>query len=153
MCVGKKSRQQIICDVIKKQVVSTQDDLLALLRQEGIEATQATISRDIRELGIFKIHDNDGIIRYAVRSQSEKKAPKHVQLQELFQDSVVSVTHVEFMNVVTTSLGTANVVAAELDLLEVPEIVGSLAGTDTIVLISANKEDALSINQRLQAYL
>lgn len=149
--MGKKDRQLLIKQIISEKKIESQQQLLEELEFAGIEATQATISRDIKELRIVKIHEADGLIKYGILPDSEELHDDH--LKEVFQDSVSQVTQVQFMNVVNTLLGTADVVAAEIDELQLPEIVGTLAGTDTIVLISKSEQEAQEINKRLMSYL
>ena len=149
--MGKKDRQLLIKQIISEKKIESQQQLLEELEFAGIEATQATISRDIKELRIVKIHEADGLIKYGILPDSEELHDDH--LKEVFQDSVSQVTQVQFMNVVNTLLGTADVVAAEIDELQLPEIVGTLAGTDTIVLISKSENEAKEINKRLMSYL
>lgn len=147
----KKNRQSLIKQIITDELIENQQQLLEKLAKEGIEATQATISRDIKELRIVKVHDQSGVIKYGILPESEVHHDDH--LKEVFRDSVSQVTQVQFMNVVNTLLGTADVVAAEIDELQLPEIVGTLAGTDTIVLISTSEIEAQRINKRLLSYL
>lgn len=149
--MGKKRRQLLIKQIISQNDIESQHQLLRELAKEGIEATQATISRDIRELSIVKVHDTTGLVKYGILPKKETQPEDH--LREVFKDSVSDVTHVQFMNVVKTLLGTADIVAAEIDELKWPEIVGTLAGTDTIVLISTSNEEAKSLNEQLLSYL
>ena len=121
------------------------------LKEHGIEATQATISRDIRELRIVKTHAADGRVKYMILPDQEE-LPQD-KLKDVFQDLVTKVTRVHFMNIINTLLGTADVIAAELDVLDMEEIAGTIAGTDTIVLISKTDEDAIKINEQLTSYL
>ena len=108
--MGKKDRQLLIKQIISEKKIESQQQLLEELEFAGIEATQATISRDIKELRIVKIHEADGLIKYGILPDSEELHDDH--LKEVFQDSVSQVTQVQFMNVVNTLLGTADVVAA-----------------------------------------
>ncbi len=153
MCdkVGKKNRQLLIKEIISQYSIESQQQLLDKLVESGIEATQATISRDIRELKMVKTHDTNGAIKYDILP--EKAIEPIDNLKEVFKEHVIRVTHVQVMNVINTSLGTANIVAADLDELSIPEIVGTLAGTDTIVLISKSEEDAKVLNEKFLSYL
>ena len=127
----KENRQSLIQEIIFEQRIESQQQLLEELAQRGIEATQATISRDIKELRIVKIHDNEGYVKYSILKETE--IAYDARLQEVLRDSVSEINQVGFMNIVRTLLGTADIVGAEIDELELPEIVGTLAGTDTIV--------------------
>ncbi len=149
--MGKKKRQLLIKQIISQNKIESQYQLLQKLEKEGIEATQATISRDIRELNIVKLHDETGHVKYGILPKMEEPPEDH--LKEVFKDSVSDVTRVQFMNVVKTLLGTADIVAAEIDELNMVEIVGTIAGTDTLVLISTSEEEAKNLNEQLLAYL
>ncbi|MBO0476986.1 arginine repressor [Vagococcus sp. DIV0080] len=147
----KEDRQSLITQIIANQPIENQHQLIEELAKEGVVATQATVSRDIKELRIVKVHGEKGVITYGILPEVSVEQDEH--LRELFQDSVSQVTQVQCMNVINTLLGTADVVAAEIDELQMPEIVGTLAGTDTIVLISTSDAEAKRINKRLVAYL
>ena len=147
----KKDRQSLIKQIISEELIENQHQLIQKLANKGVEATQATISRDVKEMNIVKVHDVSGVVKYGVLPEKSVEHDSH--LKEVFKDSVSQVTQVQFMNVVNTLLGTADIVAAEIDELELPEIVGTLAGTDTIVLISKSEADAKHINKRLLSYL
>ncbi|MGY3750011.1 arginine repressor [Vagococcus acidifermentans] len=149
--MNKKKRQALIKQLIAKHDIETQDELIDLLKEAGAETTQATISRDIREMHIIKVRDTDGRVKYAIFSPPEEATED--RLREVFHDAVVNITQVQFMNILNTLLGNADVVAAELDELNYPEIVATLAGTDTIVLISKDVEDARIIHDKLQEYI
>ncbi|MGO3732396.1 MAG: arginine repressor [Vagococcus sp.] len=149
--MGKKNRQLLIKQIISQQQIERQEELKQQLKEHGIEATQATISRDIRELRIVKTHAADGRVKYMILPDQEE-LPQD-KLKDVFQDLVTKVTRVHFMNIINTLLGTADVIAAELDVLDMEEIAGTIAGTDTIVLISKTDEDAIKINEQLTSYL
>lgn len=139
----KEVRQAKIEQLINQNIISTQGALMQALRENGITATQATISRDIREMRIVKEKDGNGNIRYAIfkaNSQSEEE-----RLFQTISETVNTITKVEFMNVVKTSARNANVIAAIIDDLALPEIVGTLAGFDTLVLISQSSQDAQKV--------
>ena len=147
----KENRQSLIQEIIFEQRIENQQQLLEELAQRGVDATQATISRDIKELRIVKTNDNEGNIKYSVLPETQMSYD--ARLQEVLRDSVSEITQVGFMNIVKTLLGTADIVGAEIDELELPEIVGTLAGTDAIVLISTSEIEAKRINQQLMSYL
>lgn len=147
----KEIRQAAIEQLISQQPIANQEELMKALEQEGIKATQATISRDIRELRIVKEQDGDGSSHYVVFKEdpvSEKE-----QLYANIADMVTSITQVQFMNVVKTLPHNANVLSAIIDDLELPEVVGTLAGYDTIVIISGSNAAAVKINQLFNEHL
>lgn len=147
----KSERQLLIKQLLHTYEIETQDELLALLQKEGVDATQATISRDIRELSIVKSHGEDGKVRYvlynpAVVSTEEK-------LKATCKDAVVRVQRVQFLTIINTILASADVVAALLDDIQYEEVVCTIAGTDTIICISHNEEEAQKFTDKIQDFM
>ena len=124
----KELRQAKIEQLITKQIISNQDDLLKALKKAGISATQATISRDIREMQIVKQQDGDGHYK-------------------AIYDFVIEITQVEFVNVVKTMPRNANVLAAIIDDLKPECVAGTIAGYDTLVVISPSADAALEFKK------
>ena len=110
----KENRQYLIKEIISTEKIESQQQLLEELAKHGVEATQATISRDINELRIVKMNDENGNIRYDILPE-RVVFENDSQLREVLNDSVTQITQVQFMNIVKTLLGTADVVAAEKD--------------------------------------
>ena len=112
--------------------ITTQEQLQQLLRAEGVEVTQATISRDMRILNIVKVSDQNGNTYY-----KQMKVEGEKNYERLFQE-------INFINLIRTTVNSsyANILAAKLDDLELAEIAGTLAGNDTVVVFSKNEEDA-----------
>ena len=147
----KEIRQAKIEQLINQNIISTQEALLNALKENGIKATQATISRDIREMKIVKEQEGNGNIRYVIF-----KANNQTEEERLFQmisEIVTNITKVEFMNVVKTSARNANVLAAIIDDLAIKEVVGTLAGFDTLVLISASAQDAQNVYEMFMEHI
>lgn len=149
--MNKKDRHFLIRKIISQENITNQTQLIKRLNENNVEITQATISRDINEIGIVKVHDLQGNIRYGITYRNEDTSDD--KLKEVFNDYVSSVVHVQVLNVVKTSLGEANIVAAEMDELKIPGVVGTLAGTDTLVLISDSEKKAKKLNKQLLSYL
>lgn len=143
----KTERQMIIKQIILNNDVGTQEELLNHLRDEGVKATQATISRDIKELNLIKTSNPEGGSKYTIYQNTEITVED--KLASTLKSVVVKYTQVQFMNVVMTLPGNAHVIGALIDDIEFPEIVGTVAGNDTILLISQTEEDA----QTIYAYL
>ena len=140
----KVERQRKIEQLIKQNVIATQDELMRQLEANGIKATQATISRDIRELQIIKEQDSNGVVRYVIfkgNNQNEEE-----KLIKAIEETVVDIRQVEFMNIIHTLPRNANVLAAILDGLSLPAVAGTLAGYDTVVIISGSKNEARQNN-------
>ena len=141
-CQGVKGkRQQEILRIIEEQDIDTQDQLLAELRARGLQSTQATISRDIKELHLIKELTGYGTYRYAV---SERKASLNVasRLRTIFKEGVISFDLAQNIIVLKTMPGVASAACAAIDGMEITGLVGSLAGDDTAMLVMRTNEDA-----------
>ncbi len=144
----KGKRQAEILSIITSSSVETQEQLLEALRLRGIAATQATISRDIKELHLVKELTETGSYRYSLPEQ--RAAPNMAgRLQTIFREGVVSFEDAQNLVVVKTMPGLASAAGAALDCMEVDDLVGSLAGDDTVLLILRTADAA----QRLCAQL
>lgn len=144
----KARRHALILNTIREQPIGTQEELGELLRSEGVEVTQATLSRDIKELGLTKHVMPDGRYRYAL--PSEKAVADVVRRAErMFEDAVVLLDSTEDFIVIKTLNGMAQGVAAAIDNLEWNEIVGTIAGDDTILVILRRRDLVAPIMQRL----
>ena len=130
----KGKRQQEILRIIEEQDIDTQDQLLAELRARGLQSTQATISRDIKELHLIKELTGYGTYRYAV---SERKASLNVasRLRTIFKEGVISFDLAQNIIVLKTMPGVASAACAAIDGMEITGLVGSLAGDDTAMLV------------------
>jgi len=133
----KAKRQQEILRIIAEQDVDTQDQLLTELRARGVQSTQATISRDIKELHLIKELTGYGTYRYAV---SERKASLNIagRLRTIFKEGVTSFDMAQNIVVVKTMPGLASAAGAALDGMDIDGFVGSLAGDDTVIMIMRN---------------
>lgn len=142
----KASRHAKILEIIHKYDVGTQEELAARLQQEGYAVTQATVSRDIRELKLTKVALSSGRQKYAVLSESQKDLSKYIRV---FQDGFRSMDMAQNILVIKTVSGMAMAVAAALDAMECREIVGSIAGDDTIMCAIRTVEDTVVLMKRL----
>ncbi len=127
----KNVRQNKIIELIIGRDVETQEELAALLREAGFDVTQATVSRDIRELGLTKRPGKTGRQRYCVSERQETAVDR--KYISILKDAILSIDKAENILVIKTVSGMAMAVAAAVDALEIPEIVGSIAGDDTIM--------------------
>ena len=127
---GKVQRQRMIGDWLREQRVGSQEELVARLGLAGIAATQATVSRDLDELGAVKLR-RDGAIRYALPSAVEP-AQSAAMLDRLLADWVIDIVEANGLVVLRTPPGSANLVASAMDAADLPEIAGTIAGDDTI---------------------
>jgi transcriptional regulator of arginine metabolism len=131
--MSKLIRHNRITELISNEAIYTQEDLRKHLRRSGIHVNQATLSRDLRELGLVKTVNG-----YALPAADEG-APPMPALEHLLREFVVDVREAENLLVLKTTPGSAQPVAAALDSAELPEIVGTIAGDDTILIITATK--------------
>ena len=130
----KSKRQQEILDIISSYEIETQEQLLERLRERGIETTQATVSRDIKQLRLVKELSSTGIYKYTT---VQHRADPGVagRLRTIFRESVTSFDLAQNIVVLKTLPGLANAAAAALDGMDLPDVVGTLAGDDTVILI------------------
>jgi len=147
----KSERQAVIERLIMEYPIATQEELMAKLKAEDITATQATISRDIREMQIVKTPDEHGQTRYVIFKETSKNEQE--RLFESLRDVVISIDRVEFMNIVHTLPSNGNLLAAIIDDLNLPEVSGTLAGHDTIFIISPNVAVAQQLHDLFASHI
>ena len=148
----KAKRQQEILRIIEETDVETQDQLLTILRERGVQSTQATISRDIKELHLIKELTGYGTYKYAV---SERKTSLNFagRLRTIFKEGVTSFDVAQNIVVLKTMPGLASAACAAIDGMDIPSLVGSLAGDDTAILIMRTNEDAAEFCNEIHAML
>ena len=147
----KIKRQTKILELIKKYEIETQEDLSAYLEKEGFQVTQATVSRDIRELKLTKVSLGNGKQKYiALLETNEDLSQKY---ERIFRDGFISMDIAQNILVVKTVPGMAMAVAAALDALQIQEIVGSIAGDDTIMCAVRSAEDAIAVIDKLRKFI
>lgn len=140
----KSKRQEAILSIIAEHDVETQDQLLNELKAYGIPSTQATISRDIKELHLVKELTGNGTYRYTI--SGHKTALNFAgRLRTIFREGVTSFDYAQNIVVVKTMPGLASAAGAALDGMHIPSLVGSLAGDDTVILIMRTTEDAADL--------
>ena len=145
--MSKKQRQQALLEIIERNSCCRQEDMQFELQKRGIITTQATISRDIREMGLIKVQQEEGYT-YVRRQQTEHKT-KNNPYTEIFIHAVLSVDYAMNTVVIRCRNGMANAACAALDSMEFSEIVGTLAGDDTIFILMRTEADARSICREL----
>ncbi len=144
----KTRRQAKILDLIRQKDVETQEELLAYLEQEGFQVTQATVSRDIRELKLTKIAMNNGRQKYAVLADVDTGMME--KYARVLREGFVSIDMAQNIVVIKTVSGMAGAVCAAVDAMNMTEVVGSIAGDDTILCVIRSTEDAVKIMKRLR---
>ena len=144
--MSKRARHAKVLDIIKHHRVASQEGLRELLHAQGTEVTQATLSRDIRELRLVKVPDAEGTSHYSLPEEWESTPPLQTLLPMLFQ----SAEGVGNFLVLKTLKGGAQAVALGIDWEEWPEVVGTLAGDDTILMIFRDPASVPLVRERLE---
>ena len=148
----KNDRQAKILAIIEREPIDTQEQLQQRLQEEGIRCTQATISRDIKQLHLIKEPIGQGKYRYAVSVQRNQLNVAD-KLRTIFRESIVSVDYAQNLVVIKTMPGLANAAASAMDNMNIPYLVGSLAGDDTALLVLRDSESAQSFCDEIHEML
>ena len=143
----KKNRHRQIVEIINKYDVETQEELANYLKEAGFDVTQATVSRDIRELKLTKVSNGRGRQRYIVLNQPN--AHMKDRFIRVLRDGFVSMDMAQNILVVKTVAGMAMAVAAAIDALDFPEVVGCIAGDDTIMIAVRTTEDTKNLMDKM----
>ena len=147
----KKNRHEAILTLIEKEEVGTQDELLQKLNDLGYKVTQATVSRDIKQLKLIKIPAKSGQYRYSCATKdTEDRSGKY---HSILTHSVTSVDYAGNITVIKCYSGMAQAACAAIDSLELPDIVGSLAGDDTAFLCMFTNEDAKTFCEEIKSMM
>lgn len=148
----KNNRQSLILDIIAKEAIETQEQLLERLRQRGVASTQATISRDIKQLHLVKEPTGQGTYKYAV---SHSRAHLNIadKLRTIFHESITSVEAAQNIVVFKTLAGLAGGACEALDHMDINGIVGTLAGENTVFVVMRDNASAETFCQEIQEML
>ena len=144
----KTVRQVAILDIIEKQDIETQEELASALNARGIRVTQATVSRDIKELRLLKVLTPSGKYKYATGDQADNNLTD--RFIRMLAESLLSVSSANNLIVVKTLSGSANVAAEALDSMHWPEVLGTLAGDNTVLLIIRSNEETITVTSRIR---
>jgi len=147
----KKKRHAAIIGIVDSFDIETQEELVDRLGQKGFAVTQATISRDIKELRLTKIPAGAGKQKYAILSDSKSKISE--RQKRVFKEGVTGVQPAGSIMVIKTLTGMAMAVAASLDAMDNHEIIGTIAGDDTIMSVMKDPDDVLVVIERLRRVL
>ena len=146
--LAKSDRQRLIGSVVTRRRVGTQFELLDALREAGCVVTQATVSRDIRELGLEKTHDALGRPRYSLPEGGRRADPREALASILAQFGRRATAAANIV-VLQSELGSAPAIARALDRIEHPKVVGTLAGDDTCLVVAKDTRDANALAREL----
>jgi transcriptional regulator of arginine metabolism len=145
----KTQRQHRISQLLAREAVTSQGQLVELLAAEGVEATQATVSRDLEELGAVKVRVSGGDSVYALPELPQDRVVPEEHLRRVLGDWVADVTPSGNLVVVRTPPGCAHVVASALDRAGLSEVIGTVAGDDTVLVIAAGDTGGLALADKL----
>ncbi len=137
------SRQNKILELIANNEIETQDRLAALLREEGFEVTQATISRDIKELQLVKVLSPTGKYKYAISTQQD--APISDRFVKIFRETIISFASAQNLIIVKTLSGCGPAAGEAIDCIGLPHVVGSVAGDNTLLMVIDKEENVEEI--------
>ena len=143
----KSERQAAIVDLITRYEIETQEDMIEKLREAGYDVTQATVSRDIRELKLSKVQSSSGGYRYVKNTVRQPAA--NVKFNSAVVDSITGVDYAENIIVLKTYPGLGMAVASGVDALNLPKILGCIGGDDTIIIVARDKESAKDISEKI----
>ena len=146
----KNKRQEVILELIERYEIQKQEELIRLLRERGFPATQATVSRDIRELKLMKGTGEGGVHKYTLPTQRANGIPR---FSSSLTESIVKIDSAENLIVVKTYPGMASAVGSCIDGFNMPEIVGCVAGDDAILVVVRSREEAAALRDRLRRML
>lgn len=147
----KAKRQALIREIVEAQSIQTQEELAEALRAHGMVVTQATVSRDIREMHLLKVLAEDGSYRYATMEKSD--SGMNDRLIRMLADSVVEMNSANNLIVIHTLPGSAHVAAEAIDSLRWPETIGTIAGDNTILVIVRTNEEVDVVMKRFRGII
>ncbi|NLY68235.1 MAG: arginine repressor [Clostridiales bacterium] len=149
----KSTRHRKILEIIQEYPIETQDELISKLREVGIAVTQATISRDIRDLKLVKIACDGGQNKYRYAVSTSDEARISAKYRNIIRETVVKVDYADNIVVLKTYPGMAQAAAAAIDGMNWGDIVGSIAGDDTIFVLVRERETALELADKFRSAL
>ena len=150
--VGKRQRQHIIERLLGDEAVSSQEQLVELLAERGVSATQATVSRDLDDLGAVKVRVGGGAGVYAVPVPAPERAMSEGHLRRVLSDWVIGVGRSANLVCLRTPPGSAHVVGSALDRAGLGDVLATVAGDDTLLVVAAEGCDAGALAERLRAH-
>lgn len=147
----KNYRHNRILEIINEYNIETQDELISKLCESGFDVTQATVSRDIKQLQLVKIATEGGRYKYALPRRDDLAS--NTKFKSIFRDTAISVQEAENIVVIKTYPGMANAAAAAVDALSGDNMLGCIAGDDTIFIVVKTDEDAVTFTENLRAII
>ena len=145
----KNRRQRRILEIVSNETIGTQKELAERLQQEGFETTQATISRDIKELLLVKVNIGGDRYKYVIAQETPVTDAK---LRMVLREFILSYDYSENLLILNTAPGNANTVASAIDRARWPQVIGTLAGDDTVMLVIKPKEAVQEVVEKIEDY-
>ncbi len=148
----KQGRQSLILDIIRENDIETQNQLLQALADRGVKSTQATLSRDIRDMRLVKELGPNGVSRYTAAAKTDS-GDLDIRLKKIFKESVVSYDVAQNLLVIKTLSGLAMGASSALDGMTIEGLVGTIAGDDTALLVMKDNESAVRLYHEIELLL
>jgi len=149
VALGKPQRQHRIARLLEEQAISSQVQLVELLATEGLNLTQATVSRDLEELGAVKVRIPGGAMAYAIPELAKDRVAPEEVLRKVLGEFLVEAAHSANLAVLRTPPGSAHVVASALDRANLSDVLGTVAGDDTVLVVCPPPEGGERMSARL----
>jgi transcriptional regulator of arginine metabolism len=149
----KRRRQQAILDLVRRESLGSQAAILERLREQGFEVTQPTVSRDLEELGLVRARDVAGHLRYVPPGEASTNGHGVERLHRVLAEFVLGLEASRNIVVVRTPPGSANTVAQVIDQVGLEDVIGTVAGDDTILVVTREGVRGSSVVQRLEALI
>ena len=147
--LGKPQHQHRIARLLEEQAVSSQPQLIKLLASDGVIATQATVSRDLEELGAVKVRIPGGTMAYAIPEHAKERIAPDDHLRRVMGEFVVEVAHSGNIVVLRTPPGSAHVIGSALDRAGLPDVLGTVAGDDTLLVVCSEHVGGAQVASQL----
>ncbi|MDF2835643.1 MAG: arginine repressor, ArgR [Paenibacillus sp.] len=144
----KGIRQFKIKEIIASSIIETQEELVESLRESGMQVTQATVSRDIKELMLIKVPIEEGRYKYSLPMDAHRQNPIH-KLKRAIVDHFTGIDYTDNLVVLKCLPGTANTIGGLIDNMEWSEVMGTICGDDTILIICRTKPQSMTVTERL----
>ena len=151
MGLAKPQRPHRVARILATRAVTSQAQVVELLAAEGVVATQATVSRDLEDLGALKVRTADGESVYAIPEQAKDRLAPEDHLRRVMGEWVVEVAHSANLVVLRTPPGSAHVVGSALDRAGLADVLGTVAGDDTVLVVATERAGGASVARRLSA--
>ena len=149
---SKAQRQQVIADLLQAEAITSQEQIVDHLAEQGVTATQATVSRDLEDLSAIKVRMRGGASAYAIPDHPHEQVVPAGHLRRIFSEWVVGVDSSGNMVVLRTLVGSAHVVASAIDRSGLDEVLGTVAGDDTLFVVAAQGFTGESVAELFRSY-